>query len=85
MQILHPLFSGYYSITPDAVRGRLGATTLGDGIELWQGFLIEFWITLILVIAVLGSTNKSRKKDLYMFVIPIGLAVALGHFVAVSA
>lgn len=74
-----------YAITPESVRGNVGATFLDDGIENWQGFLIEFWISLVLVIAVIGSLNRLRKKELYMFVIPIGLAIALGHFVAFTS
>ncbi len=74
----------FFRVTPGDKRGLVGATVLADGLKSWQGFLIELWITLILVITVLGSTNKCRKKDLRMFVIPIGLAVALGIMVAVS-
>ena len=46
--------------------------------------LTEAWITCILVITIIGSTNRRRKGELYMATLPIGLAVALGIMSAVS-
>ena len=73
-----------HSITPNETRGALAATTLGPGVQNWQGFLVEMWITAILVITIFGSTNSARKGNVYMATIPIGFAIALGIMTGVS-
>ncbi|ELT87914.1 hypothetical protein CAPTEDRAFT_37043, partial [Capitella teleta] len=74
-----------YGMIPSASRGHLSATSLGPGVEPHQGFLIEAWITCLLVLTVFGSTNKKRKGSLHMPAVPIGLAVALGIMTGVNA
>ena len=72
------------SVTPDKYTDNLAATVLGDQVKPWQGVLIEAWITCMLVITIIGSTNMRRKGELYMATIPIGFAVTLGIMSAVS-
>ncbi|ELT91414.1 hypothetical protein CAPTEDRAFT_148029 [Capitella teleta] len=67
-----------YAVTPPSKRGNLAATELGEGVDGWQGMLVELWITCILVLTIRGSTNKQRKGNILMHTLPIGLAVALG-------
>ena len=74
----------YHRITPADYRDRLAATTLGDKVTPFQGVLTEAWITCMLVITILGSTNMRRKGELYMATLPIGFAVMLGIMAAVS-
>ena len=72
------------SITPEAARETLGAFVVTPGVEPWQGFLTEAWITFQLMLTILGSTNSARKDDLFMPVIPIGVSVAVGIMAAVG-
>ena len=77
-------YSPSSSVTPDKYTDNLAATVLGDQVKPWQGVLIEAWITCMLVITIIGSTNMRRKGELYMATIPIGFAVTLGIMSAVS-
>jgi glycerol uptake facilitator-like aquaporin len=69
---------------PSERREGLSATTLAPGVEPHQGFLIEAWLTSLLVLTIFGSTNERRKGNLFMPTIPIGLAVALGIMAGVG-
>lgn len=71
-----------YAITPAQFQDRLSATGLGPGVTPWQGYLTEAWITCILVITIMGSTNPARKIGLQMPPLFIGLAVSLCIFAA---
>lgn len=72
------------SMIPSKSREGLSATTLGLDVKPVQGFLVELWITCLLVLTVFGSTNMKRKGSLHMPTVPIGLAVALGIMTGVS-
>ena len=64
--------------------GNLGATLLSTE-HVWQGALIEVWITAMLVLTALGATNSNRKEDgLFMPPLAIGGALGLGLLLAVS-
>ena len=66
-------------VTPEHRRDSLAATTLSSEIQVWEGVVIEAWLTFMLVITIHGSVNKRRKKDgLFMPTIPIGMAVTMG-------
>ncbi|KAK2144175.1 hypothetical protein LSH36_780g02042 [Paralvinella palmiformis] len=71
-----------YAITPSKYQDRLSATTLGHLVTPWQGYLTETWITCILVITIMGSTNPVRKVGAQMPPLFIGLAVSLCIFAA---
>jgi glycerol uptake facilitator-like aquaporin len=72
------------SVTPAQYRGQLAATTLGPDVQPWQGFLVEVWVTCILLLTIYGATNEIRKGNVYMPTLLIGFAVALGIMSAVS-
>ncbi|ELU02847.1 hypothetical protein CAPTEDRAFT_180401 [Capitella teleta] len=67
-----------YAVTPADFRGNLALTDLNEGMEPWQGYLVETWVTCILVLTILGATNERRKGNVYMPTILIGFAVCLG-------
>lgn len=73
-----------YAVTPSKYRGNLAATTLEPDVDSWQGMLIEAWITCMLVITILGSTNVRRKGNVYMATLPIGFSISMGIMSAVS-
>ena len=65
-------------------REELAATTVDPSLEAWQGFIVEIWLTWILVQTIFGATNLRRKK-VFMAGIPIGMAVALDVMAGVKA
>ena len=73
-----------FSVTPADNRDHLAVKPLYEGLSPVQGAAIEGWITFILILAILGSTNARRKKEVYMPAIPIGFSVAAGIFATVS-
>ena len=53
-------------------------------LEPWQGFLTEVYITFNLIITCFAASNTRRKGNLYMPTIPIGFAITVGIYAAVS-
>ena len=72
------------SITPENRRETLSATELNPELNVWQGLLVEVWLTFILVSTIHGATNSKRKGNLYMPTIIIGCAVTVGVMSGVS-
>ena len=72
-------------VTPVTKRGGLAATTLSPLVQPWQGYLIEAWITLLLVLIILGATNSRWKGQLFVPNIIIGFAVTCGILCAVRS
>lgn len=60
----------------------LSATTRGDGILLRQAFLIEFMITTILLLVVLGTSSDTRAGLYILAPVPIGFSVLVGVLIA---
>lgn len=61
----------------------LGVNQL-SGVTAAQGFAIEFFATLQLVLCVIAVTDKRRSDVQGSAPLAIGLSVALGHLVAIS-
>ena len=72
-----------YGVTPLAVHGRLGATTVNDALGLGQAFGVEFMITFIVVFTVFANLD-SKRADMGSRSLAIGLSVVLGHLFGVS-
>ena len=60
----------------------LSATTVGPGVSLAQAFLIEFMITLILLMVVAGTSTDTRNGLYILAPIPIGFSVLVGVLIA---
>ena len=71
------------ALTPKAKRGPFGCTSLGEGVEAGQGFVIEIFLTILLVLTVFASCDKNRKDLAGSFPLTIGLSVTVGHLWAV--
>jgi len=63
-------------------QAHLSATTIGPGVSLGQAFLIEFMITSILLLVVIGTSTDTRQGFYILAPIPIGFAVLIGVLIA---
>ena len=66
------------TVHPENYTGTLAATVLHPAISPWQGVLIETWLTFVLVLTILGATDRIRKGEIYMPTLIICMAVGIG-------
>ena len=75
------------SLVPDNTRGQsgLGSTQLGNGVSLAQGFGIEFFISLVLVLVVFGAAADENNAAYVKGSAPlaIGLSITACHLFAI--
>ncbi|XP_053293094.1 aquaporin-4 isoform X1 [Pleuronectes platessa] len=72
-----------YLVTPAAVRGSFGVTTVNSSISLGHGLLVELIITFELVFTVFATCDPKRTDLGGSGGLAIGLAVAIGHLFAI--
>ncbi|XP_067331768.1 aquaporin-4 isoform X2 [Channa argus] len=72
-----------YLVTPAAVRGSLGLTTVNSNISVGHAFLVELLITFELVFTIFATCDPKRTDLSGSASLAIGLAVVIGHLFAV--
>uniref|UniRef100_A0A3Q3X1J3 Uncharacterized protein n=1 Tax=Mola mola TaxID=94237 RepID=A0A3Q3X1J3_MOLML len=72
-----------YLVTPAAVRGSLGVTTVNAGLSVGHGLLVELLITFELVFTVFATCDPKRTDLGGSAGLAIGFAVAIGHLFAI--
>uniref|UniRef100_A0A3Q0SCK4 Aquaporin-4 n=1 Tax=Amphilophus citrinellus TaxID=61819 RepID=A0A3Q0SCK4_AMPCI len=72
-----------YLVTPTAVRGFLGVTTVNSTISVGHGLLVEFLITFELVFTVFATCDPKRTDLGGSASLAIGIAVVIGHLFAI--
>ncbi|XP_022613725.1 aquaporin-4 isoform X1 [Seriola dumerili] len=72
-----------YLVTPAAVRGSLGVTTVNSNISVGHGLLVELLITFELVFTVFATCDPKRTDLGGSAGLAIGFAVAIGHLFAI--
>ncbi|XP_035526539.1 aquaporin-4-like isoform X2 [Morone saxatilis] len=72
-----------YFVTPAAVRGALGVTTVNSKISVGHGLLVELLITFELVFTVFATCDTKRTDLGGSAGLAIGFAVAIGHLFAI--
>ncbi|XP_028329321.1 aquaporin-4 isoform X2 [Gouania willdenowi] len=72
-----------YLVTPAALRGSLGVTTVNSKISLGHGFLVELLVTFELVFTVFATCDPKRTDLGGSAGLAIGFAVAIGHLFAI--
>lgn len=72
-----------YIVTPAAVRGSFGVTTVNSNISLGHGLLVELLITFELVFTVFATCDPKRTDLGGSAGLAIGFAVAIGHLFAI--
>jgi len=70
-------------LTPPAVQGALGSTSVNGSLSQAQGFGIEFMITFVLVFTVFASCDGKRTDLNGSAPLTIGLSVTLCHLFAI--
>ncbi|XP_067108720.1 aquaporin-4-like isoform X2 [Osmerus mordax] len=72
-----------YLVTPEAVRGGLGVTTVNSQISVGHALVIELLITFELVFAVFATCDPKRSDLTGSAGLAIGIAVTIGHLFAI--
>ncbi|XP_066532619.1 aquaporin-4 isoform X2 [Hoplias malabaricus] len=72
-----------YGVTPPAVRGSLGVTSVNAGISAGHALVIELLITFELVFTVFATCDPKRSDLKGSSSLAIGLSVCIGHLFAV--
>ncbi|XP_041848582.1 aquaporin-4 isoform X2 [Melanotaenia boesemani] len=70
-------------VTPAAVRGSLGVTTVNSNISVGHALVVELLITFELVLTVFATCDPKRTDLGGSASLAIGFAVAIGHLFAV--
>ncbi|XP_077284041.1 aquaporin prip [Arctopsyche grandis] len=72
------------ALTPEAVAGKLGLTSVGKEVSSIQGFGIEFFLGFVLVLVVFGVCDEHKPDSKFMAPLAIGMTVTLGHLMAID-
>lgn len=72
-----------YFVTPAAVRGSFGVTTVNSSLSAGHGLLVELLITFELVFTVFATCDPRRTDLGGSAGLAIGFAVAIGHLFAI--
>ncbi|XP_033959504.1 aquaporin-4-like isoform X2 [Pseudochaenichthys georgianus] len=72
-----------YLVTPAAVRGSFGVTSVNPNISLGHALLVELLITFELVFTVFATCDPKRSDLGGSASLSIGFAVAIGHLFAI--
>ncbi|CAL1544368.1 unnamed protein product, partial [Lymnaea stagnalis] len=62
---------------PEPLRGVIGSTTLTEGVEQWQGFIIEMVTTFLLVMTVFASCDRLRTDHSGSTALSIGFCATV--------
>jgi glycerol uptake facilitator-like aquaporin len=75
-----------YAVTPEKLRGKLGATVVHDDVTAGQAVGVEAILTFLVVLTVFAATDTDRKMNDYgVGPLAIGVAYTAAHFMGVSA
>nr|XP_024214950.1 aquaporin AQPAe.a-like isoform X3 [Halyomorpha halys] len=72
-----------YLVSPEQARSGLGTPSLGTGVTVMQGFLVEALISAVLILVVCAVTDPSRMDVGNAAPVAIGLAITTSHIFAI--
>ncbi|XP_062386300.1 aquaporin-4-like [Sardina pilchardus] len=72
-----------YLVTPSAVRGSLGVTSVNSDLSAGHALVVELFITFELVFTVFATCDPKRNDLKGSAGLAIGLAVCIGHLFAI--
>lgn len=72
------------ALSAERMEHVLGVVSLSLGITPVQGFGVEFFLALMLVLVVCGACDAAKPYSKGVAPLIIGLAVTVGHIVGVS-
>ena len=74
-----------YAVTPEKLRGKLGANVVHDDVTAGQAVGVEAMLTFIVVLTACSATDTERKiNDYGLGPLVIGLVYSAAHFMGVS-
>ncbi|XP_060864274.1 aquaporin AQPAe.a isoform X2 [Metopolophium dirhodum] len=71
-------------VTPDAVTKGLGKTDINTLLQPGQGFVVEAFITFILVLVIHSVCDEANRSNIVTPSISIGLTIAAAHLAAIK-
>uniref|UniRef100_A0AAU7P1F8 AQP X2 n=1 Tax=Megoura crassicauda TaxID=469902 RepID=A0AAU7P1F8_9HEMI len=71
-------------VTPDAVTKGLGKTDINTLLQPGQGFVVEAFITLVLVLVIHSVCDEANRSNIVTPSISIGLTIAAAHLAAIK-
>ncbi|XP_071503895.1 aquaporin-like [Diadema antillarum] len=71
-------------LTPVAVGNRVGPTTPGVGVEVWQAFVMEVLLTFQLVLVIFSTVDSKRSSPGGSGPLAIGISVFVAHLCAIN-
>ncbi|KAF0767823.1 aquaporin AQPAe.a-like [Aphis craccivora] len=71
-----------FFVTPDAVTKGLGKTAVNTLLQPGQGFIVEAFITFILVLVIHSVCDEANRSNIVTPSISIGLTIAAAHLAA---
>ncbi|KAK2863983.1 hypothetical protein Q7C36_003137 [Tachysurus vachellii] len=72
-----------YGVTPPAVRGNLGVTSVSTHISAGHALVVELFITFELVFTIFATCDPKRTDQKGSTALAIGLSVCIGHLFAI--
>ncbi|KAF4070842.1 hypothetical protein AMELA_G00278170 [Ameiurus melas] len=72
-----------YGVTPPAVRGNLGVTSVSAHISAGHALVVELFITFELVFTIFATCDPKRTDLKGSAALAIGLSVCIGHLFAI--
>jgi aquaporin related protein len=79
--------AGFYLlhfVTPDAVTKGLGKTTINALLSPTQGFAVEAFITLVLILVIHSVCDEASRSNVVTPALSIGLTIAAAHLAAIK-
>lgn len=74
-----------FGLNPHDTRSKIDGLRLGAGLNVAQGFFVEFFLTAVLVFAFLASSSSDNNRKDFGFANPlaVGLSITLSHLVGI--
>lgn len=75
-----------FGLTPESKNEMYGVVTKAESLTVGQGLMVEFLLTMILLLTVLGSVSKDHGRRYFGYAnsLAIGESVVVAHLIGVS-
>ncbi|VVC32829.1 Aquaporin-like,Major intrinsic protein,Major intrinsic protein, conserved site [Cinara cedri] len=71
-------------VTPNAITKGLGKTAINSALEPGQGFIVEAFITFVLILVIHSVCDEASRSNVVTPALSIGLTIAAAHLAAIK-